>query len=129
MIKYKLMKRADIYIIGSAVVLAALLLLFMGIFRQGEGSGVAIVYVGDAEYARLPLDESQTLTITQENGNKNVVIVFSGTVKMQSANCNNQNCVKQGGVALHPEAALDLGNWIICLPNGVSVEVRAGEGR
>ena len=44
-------------------------------------------------------------------------------VRMESSSCKNQICVKQGTISLETADELALGRWIICLPNGVSVEL------
>ena len=95
------MKRIDLVVIGTVLALAAILLL---LFRAPSGAeGYAVVYVNDEEYARLPLDTPATLTIDQGDGKVNVVEIFKGGVRMQSASCHNQ----------------------LCVPNGVSIELVA----
>lgn len=117
------MKRTDLVILGAVLALSAILLLFL---RGPAGAaGWAVIYVNDVEYARLPLDEPQTLTIDQGEGKVNVVEVFEGGVRMQSSTCHNQLCVLQGDVTLESAAHAALENWIICLPNGVSIELVA----
>ena len=76
------MKRTDLVILGAVLALAAILLLFL---RGPAGAaGWAVIYVNDVEYARLPLDEPQTLTIDQGEGKVNVVEVFEGGARMVS---------------------------------------------
>ena len=58
------MKRNDLFILGAVLALAAILLLLR--LPSGE-KGCVIVYVNDAEYARLPLGTPTTLTIDQGN--------------------------------------------------------------
>lgn len=55
----------------------------------------------------------------------NVVEIFKGGVRMQSASCHNQLCVQQGDVTPQSAAHAALKNWIVCLPNGVSIELVA----
>lgn len=117
------MKRIDLVVIGTVLALAAILLL---LFRVPSGAeGYAVVYVNDEEYARLPLDTPATLTIDQGDGKVNVVEIFKGGVRMQSASCHNQLCVQQGDVTPQSAAHAALKNWIVCLPNGVSIELVA----
>lgn len=114
------MKRNDLFILGAVLALAAILLLLR--LPSGE-KGCVIVYVNDAEYARLPLGTPTTFTIDQGNGMVNVVEVFPGGVRMQSSTCKNQLCVLQGDVTAESAAHAALENWIVCLPNRVSIEL------
>lgn len=44
---------------------------------------------------------------------------------MHSASCKNQDCVHQGDVTLDNYNNRVLNNWIICLPNQVTIELVA----
>lgn len=48
-------------------------------------------------------------------------------VYMESATCENQDCVKQGEVTLENKSARVLENMIICLPNQVFLELYSSE--
>ena len=122
------MRKIDLAIIGGIVAIAALLLLALHKPQAGEAA-CAIVYVNDEEYARLPLGTPTVLTVDQGDGKVNVVEVFAGGVRMQSSTCRNQLCVHQGDVTMETAAHAALSNWIICLPNGVSVALVAEDGQ
>ena len=117
------MKRNDLIILGAGLAVAAILLFALR--APANGAGWVIVYVHDVEYARLPLDTPQTLTIDQGDGKVNIIAVFEGGVRMQSSTCENQLCVLQGDVTCQSAAHAELENWIVCLPNGVSIELVA----
>ncbi|MBQ3200321.1 MAG: NusG domain II-containing protein [Clostridia bacterium] len=116
------MKRFDLIIIGAALLLALLLLVLLE--RPKGDAAVAVVYVNDAEYAQLPLDVPTLFTVEQENGRVNVIEIRDGGVLMASSSCHNQLCVQQGHLTMEKAQSAALANWIICLPNGVSIELK-----
>ena len=86
-----------------------------------QDGGIATVYLNAKEYARLPLYKADTLSIEQENGQVNVIETDGlGHVRMLSSTCKNQLCVHQGWLGAQ-EA--DNSGWIVCLPNGVSIQI------
>ena len=62
-------------------------------------------------------------SIPQENGKTNVIEIRDGGIAMRSSSCHNQLCVQQGHLTPEKAQSAALANWIICLPNGVSVEL------
>ena len=114
--------KRDIIIIITVAVLAAALFLIL----RGGGQDVAVIYVKNQEYARIPLDEPQTVTVEQD-GCVNVIEIFPRGVRMKSSTCKNQLCVEQGDLSADNMLKNDLGGFIICLPNGVSVTIEASE--
>ncbi len=64
----------------------------------------------------LAVTESYTITITDDNGGENVVLVEYGKISMQSANCPDGLCVNQGTISdgLIP---------IVCLPHRVIISI------
>ncbi len=122
------MKKKDILLIGGVLLLAALALLGSRLLTP-KGSGATVtVYVGGEVYARVSADAYQTITVDQGDGKVNEIVIDEHGVHMESASCKNQICVHQGVIDLHEEDGLLLENWIVCLPNGVSVEVTGAEG-
>ena len=77
----------------------------------------------------LPLPENgeQTFPLKQmtESGDEieNVIHLTPNGVYMESATCENQDCVHQGEVTLENKAGRALENMIICLPNQVCLEL------
>ncbi|MDR1620467.1 MAG: NusG domain II-containing protein [Clostridiales bacterium] len=82
-----------------------------------------IIYVRDIPYKIVPLDDPQIVTIDQGNGMINEIAVGARDVHMAHATCANQDCVEQGEVTTTNIDARVLGGWIVCLPNGVSVQM------
>ncbi len=106
-------------------ILAVLLLLALAGFvyvwmTRAPGHYVTITRDG-TELHRVPLDEPQTIRITEEDGRYNVVEVAEGAVSIVEANCPDQLCVKQGAIR-------QSGLPIVCLPHRLVVEVSGASG-
>ena len=83
-----------------------------------------LVTVDNRTYAPYALTKAGDYTIQQkEKGATNVIHVTEDSVQMASSTCENQLCVSQGVVTLENKATRILGNYIICLPNGVTLEL------
>ena len=145
-------KRKDWWIIAIALLLALLLfVLTRGGFQpeapgegdplqilqeieplqEGQGAGgeeaYLVVTVGDVRYRPLPLLREATYALRQEGGRENVFHVTRDSVYMQSASCDNQNCIHQGMATLGNMDTRVLGGMIICLPNRVVLELLTPE--
>ena len=100
-------------------------------YAAGEGSGEASgddlrVYVtlDGAALIDLPFSEAHTVKIALPDGGENTVALTGEAVYMESANCDNQDCVEMGAVTRDNLELRVMGGFIICLPHRVSVEVR-----
>ena len=68
------MDKKNYWVIALMVALAVGLLAAVTLLRPSGGqNGEIVVTVDGAEYARVPLGQKQTLTVTQEDGSVNVV--------------------------------------------------------
>ena len=85
------------------------------------------VYVGGEEYAKVSAEDYQTITVDQGDGKVNVIVIGEHGVYMESATCKNQICVHHSPIDPNQADDLLLDHWIVCLPNGVSVEVTGAE--
>ena len=83
------------------------------------------IYVGNQLYERVALGGRQTITITQPDGRINRVVVTEEGAYMDYSTCGNQDCIHQGAVTRQNMESRPLQNWIICLPNQVTVELAA----
>ena len=120
-------KRKDLWIIGG-VVAAALLAWAVLFFTRPAGDALYVtIYVQDKLYARVLATDYQTFTIDQGDGKINVVVLDETGVFMESSTCKNQICVHKGTLKAERAEDLPLDCWIVCLPNGVSVSLSAGE--
>lgn len=110
-------------LIAAAVLLAAALMVVSPLLRTSTEEDLVIITVAGKEYARIPLGERQTVTIRQENGAVNVVEITGDGAVMRSSTCDNQLCVQMGEVTRENWETRPNQQFIICLPNRVSVEV------
>lgn len=86
-----------------------------------------LITAGSTTYAPIPLDDEHVLTLDQGDGIVNVIHAKPDSVWMESATCENQDCVDQGVVTVENRKTRLLGNMIICLPNLVQVELYTGD--
>ena len=119
------MKKKDFLIIGIILAIAVILLAVKYLPTMEASSNYIVIYVGEKEYKRVPVGEKQTITIDQGDGKVNVIEITERGAVMHSASCKNQDCVHQGEVTLDNYNNRVLNNWIICLPNQVTVELVA----
>ena len=118
------MKRRTVLLAGG--LLAAVLACAGFLLWQRSHAGAAVtaeIYQGGVlvESVRLDrLQSSRTLTLTGEDGGENVVELAPGRVRMYSANCPDQVCVRQGWIS-------DASVPIVCLPHQVIIQVTGGD--
>lgn len=120
-------KKKDILLICGVLLLALLALLASRFLAQTSDAAEVTVYVGGAVYAQVSADDYQTITVDQGDGKVNVIVIDASGVRMESSTCKNQICVHHGTIDPHNADELLLDHWIVCLPNGVSVEVTGAE--
>ncbi len=89
-----------------------------------DASDLRVVVTLDGNtVADLPFSEAHSLTVETEEG-RNTVLLNGTSVRMESADCANQDCVNMGEVTRENLETRVLGGWIICLPHHLSVEIR-----
>lgn len=121
------MKKKDILLI-CGVLLLALAVFFASRLLLPNSSGAEVtVYVGGEVYAKVSASDYQTITVDQGDGKVNVIVIDASGVRMDSSTCKNQICVRHGTIDPAQADELLLDHWIVCLPNGVSVEVTGAE--
>lgn len=121
------MNKKNWLIIGGALLLALALLALSPLTRTKTSQDVVIITVDGKEYARVPLSSPQKVTVEQDSGEVNVVEVSTRGAVMHSSTCHNQNCVMMGEVTLDNWEMRPNQQFIICLPNRVSVELAVSE--
>ena len=119
----KLFKKKDVLLIGGALIMAVVLFVLFPAPKAAEVSGEVRIYVGEELYRQLTLGQPQTVTVKQENGRVNVIAVTENGVYMADSTCDNHDCIEQGEVTPGNLETRALRNWIICLPNQVTVEL------
>ena len=85
-----------------------------------------LVTAGNTTYAPILLEEENVLTLSQGETMVNVIHVTPVSIWMESATCDNQDCVEQGIVTAENRATRVLGNTIVCLPHKVLLELFTG---
>lgn len=104
------MKRADKFL--ALTVLGVCMILFLlQITGQKQGDFVLVRVDGEL-YGNYPLNEDTEILIGQTNR----IVIQAGAVQMESADCPDQLCVKQGTVSRE-------GQMIVCLPNRVTIQI------
>lgn len=121
----KNIKKLDILLIGFYLILSiggAVYFMVDGL-QVHSGMTEVVVSVENKEYERLSLPVAQKKEIIIETRlGRNVIIVEGENVYMQSSDCDDQICVRQGKISKAKE-------MIVCLPNEVLVEIIGREKR
>ena len=136
------------YIVAAVLLAAAAAVLCLILLRPGTKDSGAVVLV-DGEVlsspvlspdkqdnlrviltldgrliADLPFGEAHTVRILQDNGDENTLLLTGESVRMESANCEGQDCVRMEEVTRDNLETRVMFGMIICLPHRLSVEVR-----
>ena len=115
------MTKRDALLILAVALIAGGLLLWR-FTRNAAASGTIYIYVDGQLYTSAPAGKEQLIRVEQENGSVNEVQITEDAVSMASSTCTNQDCVHQEPLTADNLDQRALGEWIICLPNRVTVE-------
>lgn len=116
--KKKLLKKGDIILIISAVLISLLLFLCINFFNnKGE---LVQIEVNGAVQIILPLDENAVYEVKNNGKITNTVEIKDGFIFVSYADCKDQICVEHKKISKVNES-------IICLPNKVIVTVVSAE--
>lgn len=117
-------QKKDILMIGAVLCIALVAYGLMLRARSGQVlSNMVIISANNVQYETVPLGATRRITVTQENGDVNIVEVDEKGARMAESSCKNQLCVHQGAVTVENWLYRSLGRSIICLPNRVIVEL------
>ena len=108
------MKKKDIILLATILVICAVCALFMFVFDTVEGNYVELTVNGQL-YGQYDLSEDQTIEIDTEYGH-NVLEIKDGKAQMTEADCPDGYCMDQGSISSNKQT-------IVCLPNKVVVSV------
>lgn len=123
------MKKRDIIIIASLLAAALAGFVLVNVFGSQRGdTGYVYIKVKDQLYESAPLNEDRVITIDQGSGTVNHVEIKDGAVRMLDSTCADKQCVHQGDMTAENINERALRNYIICLPNKVTVELRLQDG-
>ena len=96
--------------------------------QTAEVRGHVVLTVNGRQYGEpIPMDRDKIITIQQDDGKINKVHITPEEAYMESSTCDNQDCVGQGHITLENYETRILGTWVICLPNGVTIEMMPAE--
>ncbi len=105
--------RRDAVLFLSLLLLSGALFLVLFLLRgNGEGEWDAVISYRGNVVARLPLEHDTEYLFECEEG-VNRVVIEGGAVRVESADCKNQICVRHG--TLSPDSA-DV-DFISCAPH------------
>lgn len=108
---------------AGAIVVVALVALVLAGFAATQAFGALAdartVHIQDADGKTydMPLSENGQLMVSTTEG-ENVIVVEGGKVRVESADCPNQDCVHQGEIS-------QAGQQIVCLPHKLVVSIQA----
>ena len=121
------MKKRDIIIIAVFLAVAIIGMAAFKLFAPKGAITYADIYVNDSLYEVVPLNEDTVITVDQGDGKVNYVEVKDGAIFMRDSTCADHLCVQQGEMTPENYEDRPMLNWIICLPNRVTVELRIDE--
>ena len=121
--KKPLMKKRDVLIVAVLLFVAVAGMAAVKLLAPNTVTDRARIYVGSYIYKEVSLSEDQVIEIDQGNGIVNHVEVKDGAIFMADSSCPDQQCVGQGDISMENYEIRVLRNWIVCLPNQVTVEL------
>lgn len=104
-----MIKKGDIIVFVSIIVISVLLFVFM-IIPKNEGETL-IVKIGNEEYCRKPLNEDTTILLPE-----NTVVIEDGYAFVTEAKCNDKICINTGKISKR-------GETVVCMPARLILEV------
>lgn len=110
-------KRLNLILVLAIAAVACVGLVATRLMGANTNADTATVVIRDGEQNvyELPLSQDTTKTVTTDLGT-NLIEIKDGRVRVEEANCPNQDCVHQGWV----DAA---GEQIVCLPHKLTVDI------
>ncbi len=113
-----MIKKNDIILIGTILILGLAIIVFMNLTKD-EGNKVVIRVDGEV-YDTLYLTEDTSYTVQLEDGTYNTFEIKEGYVDMLDASCPDKLCVNQKHIHYNNET-------IVCRPNRVILEIISSE--
>lgn len=113
------MKKNDLILIGSVLVLALFFFIGYHLIYHKEGSYV-IVTVDGTQKAAFPLSEDTTYTIKGAHHGTNRLVIKDGSASITEADCPDKLCVNQKAIQKE-------GETLVCLPHKVIVSISSSD--
>ena len=117
------MKRRDFILIFLVILVAVLMLFLLRPSQNSVLSGHVMIYQNGTLVAQGQIGQKDSIIISGENGEENVIEFTAQGVKMACSTCKNQECIHQGEVTADNFRTRALQNKIVCLPNKIVVEL------
>lgn len=96
---------------------------------QSKIRGYVLITINGRQYGDpIPMDRDKIITVRQSDEMINRIHITPDSVEMESSTCENQDCVGEGIITLENYKTRILSTYIICLPNGVQVEMIPVDG-
>ena len=110
-------KRLNLILVLAIAAIACVGLVATRLMGANTNADTATVVIRDGEQNvhELPLSQNTTKTVTTDLGT-NLIEIKDGRVRVEEADCPNQDCVHQGWI----DAA---GQQIVCLPHKLTVDI------
>ena len=119
----RIIKKMDIVIIAVLILLSFTPhLIFFKTSQKSSKNNYAIIKVDGKIHKKIDLSKvkkSEKVNLNLPNG-KNTLLIKNNSIQMDSANCNDALCVKQGNIS-------KVGQTIICLPHKLIIEIKGDE--
>ena len=109
------LKKADIALIVSCVVVLVVAVLVVSVMFSGKRGETAIVSIDGDVILIQDLKLDCAIPVMTKDG-YNLFVVQNGTAYIEEANCPNQDCVQHAPVSKKGES-------IVCLPHKLTVEI------
>ena len=108
----------DIILLSGLCIIALLGSVFTWLFRE-EGAYVIVKH--DSQIVgRYHLAENQTIPLSFDGDQSNLLVIQDNTAFIESANCKDKLCVHQMRIRYQ-------GQRIICLPHKLMIEIVGGD--
>ena len=119
----RIIKKMDIVIIAVLLIISFTPhLIFFKTSQKSSKNNYAIIQVDGKIHKKIDLSKvkkSEKVNLNLPNG-KNTLLIKDNSIQMDSANCNDALCVKQGNIS-------KVGQTIICLPHKLIIEIKGDE--
>ena len=117
------MKKRDYILILIVVIFALTGILINNINTSNySGKNHIVIYKGEEVFKKSSLEVNKSIIVKYDN-HYNEIEIKDSMVRMKKANCKNQDCINQRAMIAENIEQRILQNWIICLPNEVSIEL------
>lgn len=125
--KQSLLKKKDLLIVVIVLAVAAAGMAAVHFLSPKQSTNYAVIYVGSAPYQVVDLTIDQVIEVDQGDGTVNHIEVKDGAINMVDSTCPDQQCIYQGAMSMENYEERVLRNWIVCLPNQVTIELALEE--